>query len=172
MDVSTLLARANSGLQNGTIYSSPGKMPSFAASTWPNNAKNDCSGFVSWCLRFSESRKVNHPLYIKVNGGWFDTEAIHRDGMEPTGYFRRLDRAQPGAFLVYPDYKGNDGKRHDGHIGIVAEVNGDGVAGVSRVIHCSLGNFKATGDAIQVTGPDAWKKMSDSIIVWFDGLAS
>lgn len=77
MDVNTLLTRAASGLGKKTKYKSPGRMPPFAASTWSANIEADCSGFVDWCLRFSQSRKVDHPLYKRVNGGWFETTAIH-----------------------------------------------------------------------------------------------
>ena len=156
MDVTTILTRALSGIGKDTIYSSPGKMPSFASNVWPQRAHNDCSGFVSWCLRFSESRKVDHPLYKRVNGGWFETTAIYRDGIESTGYFRQLDSGEPGALLVYPDYIGADGKSHDGHIGIVIDASGKGVKGVNQVVHCSLGNYMHSKDAIQISDPQPW----------------
>ena len=170
MNVAVLLARARSGLGKKTVYSSPGKMPAFSASTWPVGAKNDCSGYVSWCLRFSESRKVDHPLYKKVNGGWFETTAIHRDGLEATGYFQRLDRAQPGALLVYPDYTDGSGQAHDGHVGIVLSAAGSGVRGVTEVIHCALGNFRSRQDAIQITDAAPWTARDESLIVWFEDL--
>ncbi len=172
MDVSTVIARALSGLDKKTRYSSPGKMPSFAATTWPEGRKNDCSGFVSWVFRFSESRKVNHPLYKKVNGGWFETKAIYQDGLETTGFFKQLDTAMPGALLVYPDYEGLDGKTHDGHIGIVLEANDKGVSGVTKIIHCSAGNDRTTGDAIQITDAKPWLAHKESIIVWLEGTES
>lgn len=170
MDVGTVLSRALSAPGKKTLYKSPGKMPSFASSTWPSGAQNDCSGFVSWCLRFSESRKVDHPLYQKANGGWFETTAIYRDGLESTGYFTKLEQARPGALLVYPDYVGTDGRTHDGHVGIVVEVSGKGVSGVTKVVHCSAGNFHATQDAVQITAPQAWSAKKNSIIVWLEGL--
>lgn len=168
MDVRTLVARAMSGLGKKTKYASPGTMPAFAASEWPSGAANDCSGFVSWCLRFSESRKVDHPLYRMVNGGYFETTGIHADGLHTTGYFTAIADPVPGSLLVYPDYKDSAGKRRDGHIGIVLEARGAGIAGARKVIHCSSGNFRRTGDAIQVTGPQVWVKHTSSIIVWLD----
>jgi hypothetical protein len=105
MNVAVVLSRALSGVGKKTIYKSPGRMPSFASAAWPQGALNDCSGFVSWCLRFSESRKVDHPLYRRVNGGWFETTAIYQDGLESTGYFQKIDSPEPGALLVYPDYR-------------------------------------------------------------------
>lgn len=71
---------------------------------------------------------------------------------------------------MYPDYISADGKSHDGHIGIVVEASGKGIKGAQRVIHCSMGNFKKSGDAIQITGPQAWVARTESIIVWLDGM--
>lgn len=170
MDVNTLLNRAASALDKNTTYRSPGRMPSFAASTWSPNIEADCSGFVDWCLRFSPNRQVNHPLYRRVNGGWFETTAIHRDGLESVGFFSQLETPRVGAMLVYPDYRGRDGRMHDGHIGIISEVRGNGVEGVEKIIHCSLGSSNRLGDAVQETGPDPWLLHSNSIIVWFEGL--
>jgi hypothetical protein len=170
MDASVVLSRAFSGMGKKTVYKSPGKMPPFAAVSWPAAAQNDCSGFVSWCLRFSQSRKVDHPLYRRVNGGWFETTAIYQDGIESTGYFHRIDDARPGALLVYPDYGDTAGDRHDGHVGIVVEAPGTGIKGVTKVIHCSLGNFKRNHDAIDVTDASPWLSRKESIIVWLEGL--
>ena len=87
MNADTIITRALSGIGKKTIYSSPGKMPSLAASEWPMNAENDCSGFLCWAFRFSKNRKVDHPLYKKVNGGYFETTGIHADGLHSTGFF-------------------------------------------------------------------------------------
>lgn len=170
------MTRAFSGLNKNTEYKSPGVMPSFGASSWSPNIKADCSGFVDWCLRFSPDRKVHHPLYNRVNGdhntdyGWFETTAIHRDGIESVGFFSKLETPKVGALLVYPDYRGSDGRNHDGHIGIITRVNGNGIKGVEKIIHCSLGSWNRLGDAIQVTGPEPWLLHSNSIIVWLEGL--
>lgn len=171
MNTDTIIARALSGVGKKTIYSSPGKMPALAASEWPMNAANDCSGFLCWVLRFSKNRKIDHPLYKKVNGGYFETTGIHADGLHSTGFFTKIDDPIPGALLVYPDYKDVSGKRRDGHIGLVVESSGPGVSGAIKVVHCSLGNYRTKKDAIQVTGPDAWLKHSSSIIVWLDNWA-
>jgi hypothetical protein len=150
-------------------------MPSFAANEWPEDGSNDCSGFVYWCLRFpsrpAESRKVDHPLYRKVNGGWFETTGVYADGRMATGYFSQIKRPAVGALLVYPDYVGKDGRKHDGHIGIITEVadKTKGIAGVGRVVHCSLGGWKRQKDAIQETPPTIWTGHDGSIIVWYEG---
>lgn len=170
MKVETVITRAMSGLGKGTLYKSPGKMPSFDASEWPANAQNDCSGFVDWCLRFKPNRKVDHPLYKKINGGWFKTTAIHADGMASVGYFTQLESPKKGAILVYPDYVGTDGKSHDGHIGFILEVAGNDISGATKVIHCSLGGYNNHGDAIQITDSGIWRRHPSSIIVWYDDL--
>lgn len=171
MDVDTVVVRALSALGKGTRYESPGKMPSFDASTWPANARCDCSGFIDWCFRLFPTRRVDHPLYRRVNGGWFETTAIHADGLSARGYFSRLSDARPGALLVYPDHKGSDGGHREGHIGLVLDVTGSGVAGAREVIHCSLGNWRTTQDAIRVTDAGPWARNNQSIIVWFDDLS-
>lgn len=171
MNVDTVLTRAYSALGKKTIYKSPGAMPSLVASTWPESkVKIDCSGFVAWCLRFR--RRLDHPLYNRVNGGWFETTGIHADGMASTGFFTKLADPLPGALLVYPDYVGRDNNHHNGHIGIVTEVNGPGIKGVSRIIHCSLSAYRNLKDAIQITSPDPWLSHDSSIIVWLDGLGT
>jgi len=170
MKASTVVTRAYSGLDKGTQYVSPGKMPSFDSNTWPLGSVNDCSGFVNWCLRFSQNRKVDHPLYKKVNGGWFETSAIYEDGLASTGYFSRIDEAIPGAFLVYPDYVSEDKKHHQGHIGVVIEANGAGPSGVKKIIHCSLSASTNLNDAIQLTDASMWVNHTESIIVLFDGM--
>jgi hypothetical protein len=106
-----------------------------------------------------------HPLYVRINGGWFDTAAIHRDLQDTKGFFDRLDAARPGAIVVYPDADG-----HQGHIAIVIEASGPGVEGISRIIHCSSGNFASTEDAIQITEPAAFLTRKDSLIGWYRGL--
>lgn len=119
-------------------------------------------------FRWPKGRVVEHPLYQLVNGGWFETTAIYADGNAPTGHFRRLERAVPGALLVYPDPEVN-GRRRQGHVRIAVSVSGVGVAGVDVVIHCSVGNARR-GDAIQVTAAAAWVVRQDAIVVWYEGL--
>ena len=160
MNVGTLISRARSALGKGTKYRSPGVTPSLNAATWPTSgARIDCSGFLAWCLRVS--RVVDHPMYRRVNGGWFETTGIHADVVNAWGYFDRLLAPVPGAFVVYPDRDG-----HDGHIGLITEVTGDnGVRGIRQVIHCSLGASNA-GDAISETGANIWRARNDSVIGW------
>ncbi len=119
---------------------------------------------MAWCLRIS--RKVEHPKYHAINGGWFETTAIHADVINSWGYFEQLERPVIGAFLVYPDKNG-----HDGHIGLVTGVNGDnGIHGVTDVIHSSSSGWKKHGDAIRETNADIWKARPDSVIGFYTGV--
>ena len=90
------------------------------------------------------------------------------------GYFTKLNSPAVGAMLVYPDYLGADGKRHDGHIGIISKVknNPKGVGGVASIIHCSLGAWNTKHDAVQETDPGIWLNHKGSIIVWYDGYSN
>lgn len=165
MDTATLIARARSGLGKKTQYKSPGVSPPLGAASWPaSGAACDCTGFLAWVLRIS--RKVDHPLYVRVNGGWFETTAIFEDGRQASGYFEPLTKPRPGAFLVYGDYRGSDGQMHDGHIGLVTDANGKpGAAGATQVVHCSFGGWKRHGDAIRETDSAIWQARP-SLIVW------
>lgn len=122
----------------------------------------DCSGFIAWCLGMS--RHTDHPFYQKYNGGWLETTAVTRDILLPqAGLFIRvagLDWAVPGDVIVWGD-KG----KSQGHIGLISEVDG------ARVIHCSKGNQRATGSAIQETGPEIFVK-NQALIGRYVGLVS
>ena len=165
MNVLTLLSRAKSGLGKKTQYVSPGTTPPLGANTWPSSeAKMDCSGFLAWCLRIS--RQVDHPRYKMINGGWFETTAIHADVANSWGFFEQLDVPVVGGFVVYPDKNG-----HDGHVGVISSANGSkGMAGVDTVLHCSLGGWRNHGDAIRETEPAPWKDRPDSLIGWYTGV--
>ena len=103
---------------------------------WNHQMQCDCSGFVSWCL--GVSRKTDNPWYAKFNGGWFETSAITRDALSQFGVFTEVARydAEPGDVLVWGDKGGAQG-----HVGIVS--------GPTTIIHCSMGNFRKTPDAIR-----------------------
>lgn len=161
MNVTTLIQRAQSGLGKNTRYSSPGTTPPLSANSWPSSGgKIDCSGFLAWCLRVS--RVVSHPRYVAINGGWFETTAIHADVASSWGFFEGLKTPVVGAFVVYPDQGGNQG-----HIGVITAVNGGaGVAGIDRVIHCSYSGWANHGDAIRETAPTPWASQPKSLIGW------
>lgn len=106
-------------------------------------AECDCSGFVAWCYGVSRVLK-DHPAYIKWNGGWFETTAVERDLLSELGIVEEVGYAltRPGDLVVV----GDRGKRQ-GHIGIISAGPPD-----VKVIHCSSGNMKRSGDAVAETG--------------------
>lgn len=109
--------------------------------------KCDCSGFVAWC--YGISRKLDHPHYREWNGGWLETTAVYKDATSQFGMFDTVPRelALPGDAIVF----GDRGAGRHGHIGIVTKVD---KLGPVLVCHCSYGNFKKFGHAVQETGPD------------------
>ena len=162
MDADLILNRARSVLGNDTVYALGAGNFSNQNPQRPLGNKADCSGYVCWCIM--KNRKTDHPLYVAANNGWLDTFAIHRDIERATGFFDPLDQGVPGAVVVYPDSNG----RH-GHIGIVVSASGPGVDGIDEVIHCSSGNYKTTGDAIQITDAAVFQNNSKSLIGWYIG---
>lgn len=165
MKASQLLTRAKSAIGKGTIYQlgaggmnpgvdHPGRSPEGSA------LRCDCSGFTAWVFGFS--RQTRHPFYVRKNGGWINTDAMHADALDCVGFFTKLDEPIPGCIVVYPG--GAGGKI--GHVGIVSEVKG---GKVTKVIHCSSGNFRAYKDAIRETPPDVFNR-SDALFAWFEGV--
>lgn len=164
MKAAVVVARAESAIGKGTKYKLGAGGMNPGAPSPAVGGGCDCSGFVSWCLGMS--RKTKEAFYVKYNGGWIETTAVATDIASSSGIFEPLSHPIPGCVVVYGDYKGADGKHHEGHIAIVTEVNGQsGVAGVSKIVHCSVGN-DASGDAIQETPPKPFANNPKSVIGW------
>jgi hypothetical protein len=167
MDVATLLSRARSARNEGVIYWwGKGGFDPMSPGPAGQDGRCDCSGFVCWALGLS--RITSHPLYVAYNGGggsigWINSDAMVHDAGRQTGFFERLDEPEPGCIVMYP--KRGSGRRY-GHVGIVTRVAG---GAVSKVVHCSAGNFLDTGDAIQETGPGAFE-LPTTIYAWYEGI--
>ncbi len=163
--VAQFLARARSASGFKTIYDlgAGGMNP---ASTRPVSSGNkcDCSGFVCWALGIS--RQTTHPLYMKFNGGWINTDGIVHDAKKSTGVFSQLAKAKIGCIVVFPGGRVN-GITKIGHVGIVTSVK-DGKP--SKVLHCSSGNYRNNGEAIQETLPTVFNR-PDAIYAWYEGLS-
>jgi hypothetical protein len=161
--VKELLARARSQLGRGIKYrlGAGGMVPS--ASSPANSAGDcDCSGFSGWCA--GVSRLTKHPVHVKFNGGWINTDAMHYDAVKRlAGFFELLVAPKPGAFVLYPGSK----KKGVGHVGIVTSV--DAKDQIAKVIHCSIGNYRKNGDAIAETSADVFRR-PDRIICWYCGI--
>lgn len=160
MTVDQLLARARSVAGRKIRYKlGAGGMVADAPTPANIDGACDCSGFTSWALGIS--RRTDHPLYQRFNGGWINTDAMVHDASQATGFFSRLAEPVVGALIVYPRI----GKTV-GHVGIVTKVAG---GAVSRVIHCSSGNFRNFGDAIRETPPTVFQR-PQAILAWYEGL--
>ncbi len=162
--VAPFLKRARSASGFKTIYDlgSGGMNPASARPVSSGN-KCDCSGFVCWALGIS--RQTTHPLYMTFNGGWINTDGMVHDAKNPTGCFSQLNKAKIGCIVVFPGGRVN-GITTIGHVGIVTGVK-DGRP--SKVLHCSSGNYRNNGEAIQETLPTVFNR-SDAIYAWYEGL--
>ena len=148
-----IVARALRSVSNGCVYKlGKGGFSPVNPVPWSSSGHCDCSGFVSWAI--GVSRQTDNPWYKKQNGGWFETSAIVADCKTPFGFFDSVEwnQAKPGMLLVWGDSKTATGVRQ-GHVGIVSGIVTTGLkmGEPNTVIHCSSGNFRKTGDAIQET---------------------
>jgi len=167
MMVSELLDRARSMTGRRVIYKLGGGGMSPSAPS-PANMRNecDCSGYVCWCL--GRSRQTSHPLYVRFNGGWINTDAMVHDAVRPAGFFEKLAEPRPGCIVVYASRPPG---QKVGLVGLVTEVRAvaGGPARVAHVVHCSHGNYRGVGDAICETAPTAFQK-PDAIYAWYEGV--
>lgn len=157
--VDDFLARARSAIGRGVKYRlGAGGMNPRGES--PGNVANecDCSGFVCWALGIS--RQTDHPLYVRFNGGWINTDAMVHDAQASTGFFTRIPEARVGSIVVYG---ARPPRRKVGHVGIVTAV-----APEVLVLHCSHGNARA-GDAIWETDLGVFRR-PDAIVAWYEGV--
>lgn len=105
----------------------------------------DCSGFAAWVMGV-DRYLPNAAIPGIAFGDWFETTALWKDARSPYGFVLEVPWAEalPGDLLVWPD-----GGGHQGHVGVCGSL---GALGPETVIHCSMGNYRTHGDAIQETG--------------------
>lgn len=115
----------------------------------------DCTGFEAWGYGVDRyllaSENKSHPLLERYPfGEWFESSALVKDAHSSKGFVDQVPwaAALPGDALMWGDRIGTDHVKHQGHVGIVATVDGKGPL---TVVHCSSGNFRISGDAIQET---------------------
>lgn len=155
MKSSEVVDRARSVVGKGCHYGlGLGGFDPRRSAPWDDSGHCDCSGFVAWALGVSRHMK-DDPLYKDLNGGWLETTAIVRDCETPYGHFAIVqpERARIGDLLVYGDRKQTAGRMRQGHVGICSDI---GTKGPLLVIHCSRGNQRKLGDAIQETDTGWW----------------
>ena len=116
----------------------------------------DCSGFVAWCIGLDRYQPG------KVAGGdWIETSAMVRDANYDRNLFVPMNERRPGYILVWGDKNGRQG-----HTGIISAVDAHGK--VTRVIHCSSGNYRTKGVAIAETDPGVFLT-NGAMVVRFKG---
>jgi hypothetical protein len=128
------------------------------ASHWINDhgdrvATCDCAGFVAWCLGFDRYQ----PGTFEYWDGWINTDSAIFEAENNGEWFERLAAPELGCLIVYPSH-GKAPNRLIGHVGIVVAVPENARI---RVIHCSSGNDRRTGHAIQETDDAAWRDAAD-----------
>lgn len=130
------LERAHSAIGRSTVY----RLGAGGMRTSAVPARSlDCSGFVAWAIGIPRQLPPR-------TGGWLDTDCYWRGGSPVVdGLFLHVapENAKPGDLYVYPDSGGRQG-----HIGIISEVQDKRP---TKVVHCSSGNHRRCGDAIQET---------------------
>lgn len=151
-----LVLRARSVVASPILYKlgSGGRFPSDALPS--RDQYCDCSGFICWVLGLC--RESDIPFYRRF-GGWIYTDSMVSDIESTAGIFQRVSKPEPGCIVVY------SAGSAIGHVGMVTDVK----AGVMiKVVHCSSGNAKKFGAAIQETTPGVFNR-ADTVWGRFSG---
>jgi hypothetical protein len=159
MTVEELLERARSQVGLGIKYKMGGGTSKAARHTCADsNNACDCSSFVCWALGIDKNG--NYPFLRRPGtqpdpgGDWYGTDQIWDDAVNlRLGLFSKVNDPIPGCVIVFPTTWKEGKAKPAGHCGIVTQVAG---GKLTKLIHCSSGNFKAKGDAVQETDPDVF----------------
>lgn len=164
MTVLELLARARSQVGCRTVYRlGGGLIVPKGESVQDAHRSADCSAYVCWVLGL-EKYQPGWAFLRRLNGGWYNTTGIWADARYGAGWFSADVEPQPGAVIVYPAASavGKPGPRI-GHVGIVTDVR---AGKVTKVLHCSSGAYRSTGDAIRETGPEVFDRVPYTMLAW------
>lgn len=179
MTVPELLARARSAIGRKTKYRmGGGSLDPRTPGPQGEDGACDCSAYATWCLGL---RKYQPDLaWLRaVSGGWYSTNGIWWDAvLEQTGHFTEMWDPHPGCVIVYPssviaaavrratfDVQSAEVARAPsvGHVGIITEVRS---GRPTKVVHCSAGNYRRTGDAIAETGAEVFERVDATRHAW------
>lgn len=163
MKRSEVLKRALKATKLGVRYKlGAGGMKALADTPADSRGFCDCSGFTAWALGFARLSK--DPFYLRIAGGWINTDSIVRDARDLRGMFDQVPEALalPGDLIVF----GKGPGRRYGHVGVVSQMREQRVA---KVIHCSPSNEGKGRSAIAETGPEVFRKYG-AIIACYSGL--
>lgn len=146
MTAKDVVTRVRRLVGTGRYRLGAGGMDPMASTPFNLRGESDCSGMACWAL--GVSRKTDHPLYVRFNGGWINTDAMVNDLHSNSGFFEETPGPVLGGIVVYGGRKGRIG-----HVGIISALE-PGVL----VIHCSAGNYRSTGAAVQETDESVFLK--------------
>lgn len=156
-----IVNRAKSAIGHGTLYRLGAGAPFTAPHPWDEVGACDCSGFVCWVLGLSRYQPVLS--FLKpLNGGWFSTDGMVCDSLNPTGFFEPVSGAPlPGDLIVYPAaWYAKQVHRAEKRFGNGPRIGHVGIVTPTGVIHCSSGNFREHQDAIRETDPTVFTSVS------------
>lgn len=163
MKRSEVIKRALSATKLGIKYKlGAGGMKAIADTPADSKGYCDCSGFSAWCLGFA--RLTKDPFYLRVAGGWINTDSIVRDARDVRGMFSECPEALalPGDLMVFGKGQG----RSYGHVGVISQMRD---RRVWKIIHCSPSNEGKGLSAIAETSADVFRKYN-AIIACYSGL--
>ena len=162
MTVNEFLARARGQVGQGTVYGM-GRGATLGPSPRDEIGACDCSAFVCWCLDIRK-QQTQFAWLVALNGGWYNTDGMWWDATrESTGFFEKIDKPEPGALVVFPGRATSKlAGPKIGHVGVITSVAANGSY---KIVHCSSGNFRTTGDAIRETAPTMFTTAS-TIVAW------
>ena len=170
MRVDELVTRARSQIGKGTVYRlGGGNLDPSAPHPRDEQESADCSAFACWAIGIRKYQPQFRWL-VAFNGGWYNTGAVWRDADVPIGLFEMATQPYVGCLMVYPSValarthlRGVRRGPSVGHVGVVTEARG---GKATRVVHCSSGNFRRTGDAIRETDAAVFERVAYSRYVW------
>jgi hypothetical protein len=173
-NVDEVLARARSQAGLGIRYKLGGGSARASRHTCADTGGTcDCSAFACWAL--GVDKQGSYPFLVPAGqpvepgNQWYGTDNMWNDSVHVAlGLFSKIDRPIPGCLILYPAQRLSGKKSTPGHVGIVTKV---GAEGAVVVLHCSSGNFRQTGDAIQETDDSAFRGKAGLIFAWYAGVA-
>lgn len=115
----------------------------------------DCSGMTAAAYGYKRDDKS---VLGPTDGSYHYTNSIVADALDNGDFYELLPAPEIGCFVVYPGITKAGKRIRIGHIGIVTDVPDKWAGDFStiKVVHCSSGNYKKTGDAIQETSGALW----------------
>lgn len=133
----------------------------------------DCSAFACWALGIDKQGSypflVSPGQPVEPGNQWYGTDNIWNDSVHiAVGLFSRIDAPAPGCLILYPRQRLSGKKSTPGHVGVVTSV---GANGALSVLHCSSGNFKRSGDAIQETDDTVFRGKAGLVFSWCAAIA-